>query len=477
MDADNDQCLLVLKDIKFQASGKDYINRALSNAKCTKKRKRKENRENSKKNECSVCGAKFNTYSNKVEHMVTHLNEKPFPCNICDYAAKSKSNLNKHKLTHTNKVKTCCVCYGAFDNKLVLQEHMKEHKNEKRNVCNECNKSFFKRKEYLVHMKLHDTQSKKYPCDECNKCFVLRSRLKRHKLIHVKDKSFGCTTCNKKFARMDDLKSHERTHTGERPYKCTQCEKAFKFMSNYCAHKKICKKTENDKTKYDCKPCNISLRDENKLKIHLKSKNHEKRILLDQQDLPSSFLCDQCNRNIPVNARDNHLQACFQLKKTSSNNQFIISDISETLCSISNNSSMSHYLKIDDVGIQANNNGLLISTLNSNKKSESIKPIEETSNKEREISVIATLEGAGYENSIPIFHRECFDDNNGNILAKTDSNIRAVIGVQNNSSFILGGTLSNDVPSESSSLRVLPSSQIVQSPLLESFIRSDVHHL
>ncbi|KAL4718514.1 hypothetical protein ACJJTC_002717 [Scirpophaga incertulas] len=52
-------------------------------------------------------------------------------------------------------------------------------------------------------------------------------QLQNHLRNHRAERRFVCTYCNKAFSQSNNLRAHLRIHTNERPFKCTECGKAF----------------------------------------------------------------------------------------------------------------------------------------------------------------------------------------------------------------------------------------------------------
>ncbi|OQR86652.1 hypothetical protein ACHHYP_10325 [Achlya hypogyna] len=78
-----------------------------------------------------------------------------------------------------------------------------------------------------------------YVCDVCNQLFRFKGNLKRHQMTkHVGLKPFQCALCPKTFARKADMQVHMRVHTGEKPYPCALCDKQFARISDLRSHER-----------------------------------------------------------------------------------------------------------------------------------------------------------------------------------------------------------------------------------------------
>ncbi|CAK4267007.1 unnamed protein product [Aphanomyces euteiches] len=113
----------------------------------------------------------------------------------------------------------CQVCGQAFGFKGNLKRHeMTAHFGLKPFQCTMCDKTFARKADMQVHMRVH-TGEKPYTCDACGKPFARISDLRSHERTHRGEKRFACQypMCDKKYARRVDLKKHEATHCAASP--------------------------------------------------------------------------------------------------------------------------------------------------------------------------------------------------------------------------------------------------------------------
>ncbi|XP_066943858.1 zinc finger protein 586-like [Macrobrachium rosenbergii] len=281
------QGLLVFNDIGLEGNESSIIAKAVSMA-SSKRKNRDTDIKTERKHQCTLCGKAFRAYSHKVEHMVTHTQEKSFKCDICGFHTATKSNLNKHKQQHTDDY-ICSICDKKLCSKFSLKEHMAIHNNKRDFQCEYCEKRFLRQRDKKIHEKNHLVEFESHECEICGKRFVLKSRLARHMLVHCKEKQHICSVCDKRFARKDDLKCHERIHSGDKPYSCSECGKQFRFLSNCRNHMKC--HTKETKA-YHCTCCNVSFVIEAKYKNHLKTRNHRRK----SSEVPpiEQIYCDIC---------------------------------------------------------------------------------------------------------------------------------------------------------------------------------------
>ena len=86
---------------------------------------------------------------------------------------------------------------------------------------------YYRRSEFLQHVKVVHHNIKSFVCNECDKTFSQFCDLKRHMRTHTKEKPFQCLVCDKRFTQCRDLKTLMRTHTNEKPFQCLVCDKRF----------------------------------------------------------------------------------------------------------------------------------------------------------------------------------------------------------------------------------------------------------
>lgn len=101
--------------------------------------------------ECKICMKKF-AWPEYVEHLCTG---DEIQCEYCSQSFKSIFKLNTHiESDHRNhKTHTCSKCPRFFHMKTLLQLHKTNHKDdEKKFVCDICNKRYWKKQKIKEHM-------------------------------------------------------------------------------------------------------------------------------------------------------------------------------------------------------------------------------------------------------------------------------------------------------------------------------------
>lgn len=130
---------------------------------------------------------------------------------------------------------TCQICSRTFFHKGTLTQHMKSHR---ANFCNICQQHFPHKNKFNSHTCVPPLpcQTVSKSCELCGKTFANPSALRIHYVVHTGEKPHMCSLCGKGFTQKGNLKCHLRIHTGERPFRCVRCGKTFTQKVNLNHH-------------------------------------------------------------------------------------------------------------------------------------------------------------------------------------------------------------------------------------------------
>ena len=116
-----------------------------------------------------------------------------------------------------------------------MERHVNEiHNQEKKHICQLCDKSFFKKDTLEKHAEILHHSIKNYSCELCETTFgrkhALEIHVKRTHEINSMDRNHICNHCMKSFITMGDLKIHiEVSHYGIKKYGSDKCSLAFGY--------------------------------------------------------------------------------------------------------------------------------------------------------------------------------------------------------------------------------------------------------
>ncbi|XP_055525878.1 zinc finger protein 107-like [Wyeomyia smithii] len=235
---------------------------------------------------CATCDKKISQYKAYRLHIYRHLNSanQRYTCGTCSKVFHQKSDLNRHESVHGNQssqepepvtattvpVKASCDrCDAVFESQAEVRSHAKKlhpipkqmiecpdcgkflsagslyshrkiHSDGPKFTCEDCDKSFVQKINFIHHRKKHlPNDERPFPCGECGKAFFERSHLQRHQFFHSEERPFKCGLCGKCYKTERCLKVHSAVHNADRPFVCNECNKGFLSSSKLRQHSNI----------------------------------------------------------------------------------------------------------------------------------------------------------------------------------------------------------------------------------------------
>ncbi|XP_075983827.1 uncharacterized protein LOC142981665 isoform X2 [Anticarsia gemmatalis] len=137
----------------------------------------------------------------------------------------------------------CGICHKYFQKNMQLQNHLRNHRAERRFVCTYCNKAFSQSNNLRAHLRIH-TNERPFKCSECGKAFTQVTNLNNHVRLHTGERPFVCPEpgCNKAYAQVTNLNQHRKRHLSGRPvestYDCTVCGQHFQQRNHMYKHRR-----------------------------------------------------------------------------------------------------------------------------------------------------------------------------------------------------------------------------------------------
>ena len=199
--------------------------------------------------------------------------EKKNQCKFCDKSFAKSFLKDQHERIHTGQRPfKCKSCPKAFNHRGTLNRHQKIHSDEKPYQCQTCKKSFRLSSDLKTHARIHEGKNQ-FRCEICKKSFFDKSTLNRHERTHSGEKPFECKTCKKSFRARFNLTTHERIHTGELPFACKTCKKGFKQKCDLNRHERI----HTGEVPYECETCKKRFNRIENLKVHERTHKGEEK--------------------------------------------------------------------------------------------------------------------------------------------------------------------------------------------------------
>lgn len=182
-------------------------------------------------------------------------------------------------------------------------------------ICEECKKTYKKKKYFELHVKSHFKEPLYLPCEYCAKAFKTKPLLHKHISNNHGYRKLSCDICNKRFRAIRCLKTHMRSHTGEKPFVCEECSKTFSQKSHLTRHMKI---HSGEKT-HLCELCSRAFTQKIHLTNHLISHKNNKLTVAGERpnrrikkntlvkrkryppadDIGNRFTCKSCSKPFP----------------------------------------------------------------------------------------------------------------------------------------------------------------------------------
>lgn len=156
---------------------------------------------------CKICTThrRFAKVSHLVDHhKKVHSGEK-LMCEKCNSSYTNMDLFQDHIRSHTRKkIFTCEKCLNDFASKEKLMRHTKKvHKNKTVSGTSSSATAYVVKKDFSIH--------KLFSCHFCKEGFTQKGLLKEHyKMLHSEEKKIVCDVCNKEFFLRKDLENHKK---------------------------------------------------------------------------------------------------------------------------------------------------------------------------------------------------------------------------------------------------------------------------
>ncbi|CAH0595429.1 unnamed protein product [Chrysodeixis includens] len=163
----------------------------------------------------------------------------------------------------------------SFQKNMQLQNHLRNHRAERRFVCTYCNKAFSQSNNLRAHLRIH-TNERPFKCSECGKAFTQVTNLNNHVRLHTGERPFVCPEpgCNKAYAQVTNLNQHRKRHLNGGPveatYDCTVCGEQFQQRNHMYMHRREAHgEARGARTGRRCRACAAAFPSDKLLQRHL----------------------------------------------------------------------------------------------------------------------------------------------------------------------------------------------------------------
>ncbi|GFT26974.1 zinc finger protein 236 [Nephila pilipes] len=206
---------------------------------------------------CEICQMEFDVEKQLYRHiMKIHGDDKPNRCSQCDMSFNKKSNLLLHEAIHSKSDPTCPECHKKFARLASLKAHLIHHEVEENLVCAECGEEFSTQFKLDKHMQEHlneQAMDQTFICRTCSKGFRKLCYLKEHMKIHSKLKA---SLHRRQYKRNIDRSAFS--------HKCYFCGKQFQKPSQLVRHNRI----HTGERPFKCDICERAFNQKGALLIH-----------------------------------------------------------------------------------------------------------------------------------------------------------------------------------------------------------------
>ncbi|XP_063380475.1 zinc finger protein 2-like [Cydia fagiglandana] len=217
---------------------------------------------------------------------------------VCEECGKSFLDVKKHAVRHRPRVERpatqCEACPKTFINKTSLKQHYKNTHLGVKSKCDICNK-------VVIHltahkMQVHNPDTLSYGCASCERRFITQAALDLHATVHTSELKFECDICQKKFRLRNSILRHIRDfHQKEKNHQCKLCNKAFFGIVSYKTHLQ----SHSNERHYKCKECDKAFKTMEYLRKHSRITHSDVK----------NFKCELCGKCFKRSSdRNNHMR-------------------------------------------------------------------------------------------------------------------------------------------------------------------------
>ncbi|KAL1378950.1 hypothetical protein pipiens_003875 [Culex pipiens pipiens] len=211
---------------------------------------------------------------------------KSFQCTMCGKIYKTSYNLKEHETSHNSDQKNhkCHICLRDFARRKYFLEHLRMHETENQFKCNECDKAYSTNRLLQQHIRVTHSGERPFQCSICPKNFARASSLHVHvQSVHkkIRKKTFRCDKCTRSFEGKTAFERHMNSHEGIKLNQCPHCGNKYEFKAYLLQHiaEKHPETVENLTT---CQFCGVGYSTDGYYRKHIVKRHPEHLEVFDQ---------------------------------------------------------------------------------------------------------------------------------------------------------------------------------------------------
>ncbi|CAG7829203.1 unnamed protein product, partial [Allacma fusca] len=236
--------------------------------------------------ECEECWVRFSTKEEYEEHETQEavLKEERQAMLRVEQKLKASERIEPPKGYVSSTVKnaySCEECGKSFNKRRLLKSHMETHvsdvyepkeprprvvTNSFRCSVRDCKARFLKEITLQAHiLMVHEGVTHPFVCQVCYKGFKEYSKLEEHRNLHSTEKPYECPYCDKRFSLRRHRDYHVTTSHKPKSFQCDNCGMVFALASQLRVHQVV----HSDVKRYTCEVCGLSFKRQQDLRHHL----------------------------------------------------------------------------------------------------------------------------------------------------------------------------------------------------------------
>lgn len=161
---------------------------------------------------CSICGKLYKNRESLNRHTVRHKSKPRLMCSFCPRSFYFARDLNFHLKQHLEPTPEykCGICSKNYSSPSALKKHMELHTESKKFKCTfkGCSLVFARKFTMQNHLRTHNALDRPFKCTICKSAFNQKNILQRHLKTCHGEYFYKCEFCEKSFEKKFELRVH-----------------------------------------------------------------------------------------------------------------------------------------------------------------------------------------------------------------------------------------------------------------------------